>query len=158
MRSGVQVLHTRIKAAFIRRVPSNRNSVNSALVFQIFRFNTFHPYANPLISDNTIFLILDEMSWLENIASTDQQYSENVFEIPSMPLTPTSSQMNVQSPCFPGNRDPPLSHGYLWNNFSNPCNISTSVNTLSDRGLSPFHSANIQHSNSNRNYRIYRYK
>lgn len=158
MCSCVQVFHTRIKAAFIRRVPSKRNSVNSALVSQIFRFNTFHPYASPPISENEIFLILDEMSWLENIASTDQQYFENVFEIPSMPLTPTSSQMNVQSPCFPGNRDPPLSHGYLWNNFSNPCNISTPVNSLNDRGSSPFHSANIQHSNSNRNYRIYRYK
>ena len=98
------------------------------------------------------------MSWLENITSTDQQYSENIFEIPSIPPTPSSSQMNVQNPCFPENRDPSLNHGYLWNNFSNPCNISTSVSTLSELSLSPFHATNFQHSNMNRNYRIYRYK
>ncbi|KOX77426.1 Homeobox protein MOX-2 [Melipona quadrifasciata] len=97
------------------------------------------------------------MSWLENITSTDQQYFENIFEIPSIPPTPSSSQMNVQNPCFSGNRDPSLTHGYLWNNFSNPCNISTSVSTLSELSLSPFHTTNFQHTNMNRNYRIYRF-
>ncbi|KAK1125360.1 hypothetical protein K0M31_005730 [Melipona bicolor] len=96
------------------------------------------------------------MSWLENITSTDQQYFENIFEIPSIPSTPSSSQMNVQNPCFSGNLDPSLTHGCLWNNFSNPCNISTSVSTLSELSLSPFHTTNFQHTNMNRNYRIYR--
>ncbi|XP_043507987.1 NK1 transcription factor-related protein 1 isoform X2 [Frieseomelitta varia] len=98
------------------------------------------------------------MSWSENITSTDQQYFENIFEIPSIPPTPSSSQMNVQNPCFFGNRDPSLCHGSLWNNFPNPCNISTSVSTLSELSMSPFHTTNFQHTNMNRNCRIYRWE
>ncbi|KOC62978.1 Homeobox protein MOX-2 [Habropoda laboriosa] len=38
------------------------------------------------------------MSWLENVASTNQQYSENVFE-------PSSLRVNLQNTYFPGNRE-----------------------------------------------------
>ncbi|OAD55833.1 Homeobox protein MOX-2 [Eufriesea mexicana] len=96
------------------------------------------------------------MSLLENITSTEQQYSENVFESSSMASTPPSSQMNPQNSYFPGNRDSLSSHGYVWDNFPNPCNISTSVNTLNELSLSPFYTTSFQHSNTNRNYRIYR--
>lgn len=95
------------------------------------------------------------MSCLENMATTNQQYSENIFENPS--LTSSSSELNIQNTYFHGNRESSFTHGYFWNNFSNPCNISTSVNTLNEINLSSFCATNIQHSNINRNCRIYRY-
>lgn len=98
------------------------------------------------------------MSWLENMTTTNQQYSENIFENPSASLTSSSSELNIQNTYFHGNREPSFTHGYIWNNFSNPCNISTSVNALSELNLSSFCATNIQHSNTNRNCRIYRYR
>lgn len=97
------------------------------------------------------------MSWLENMTTTNQQYSENIFENPSVSLTSSSSELNIQNTYFHGNRESSFTHGYFWNNFSNPCNISTSVNTLNEINLSSFCATNIQHSNANRNCRIYRY-
>ncbi|XP_006564340.1 homeobox protein Hox-C6b isoform X2 [Apis mellifera] len=98
------------------------------------------------------------MSWLENMTTTNQQYSENIFENPSVSLTSSSSELNIQNTYFHGNRESSFTHGYFWNNFSNPCNISTSVNTLNEINLSSFCATNIQHSNANRNCRIYRWQ
>ncbi|XP_031367944.1 homeobox protein Hox-C6a-like isoform X1 [Apis dorsata] len=95
------------------------------------------------------------MSCLENMATTNQQYSENIFENPSVSLTSSSSELNIQNTYFHGNRESSFTHGYVWNNFSNPCNIS-SVNALNEINLSSFCATNIQHSNTNRNCRIYR--
>ncbi|XP_076750623.1 buttonless [Xylocopa sonorina] len=101
--------------------------------------------------------LLDEMFCLEDVASIDQKYSENIFETPpTFPMT-SSSQVNLQSSYFPGNRgESSWSHKYLWNNLSNSCNISTSADTLSEINLPPLYTANVQHSNANRSYRIFR--
>ncbi|CAL7948706.1 unnamed protein product [Xylocopa violacea] len=85
------------------------------------------------------------MFCLEDVATIDQKYSENIFETP--PTFPMTS-----SPQVP----PSWSHKYLWNNLSNSCNISTSTDTLSEINLPSFYSANIQQSNANRSYRIFR--
>ncbi|CAK9804103.1 Homeobox protein MOX-2 [Anthophora plagiata] len=89
------------------------------------------------------------MSWLENVASTNQQYSENVLE-------PSSLRVNLQNAYFPGNREPSWSPRYTWNNFSNPYNVSPLNKSSNEIHLLPSYTANLQHIDTNRNYRIYR--
>ncbi|XP_015434709.1 PREDICTED: homeobox protein Hox-B5b [Dufourea novaeangliae] len=65
---------------------------------------------------------------------------------------PSYLQLNFQSSCCPANWK-------FWNNLSNLCNISTSVNGSSEIGLASSCAVNVQHSNTDlNNERMYRWE